>query len=463
MQSLGIFPSEKKRKLESYIADTMRTNHLYGLSISLVQDGNLIYSNGFGSRSVDPPIAATADTLYGIGSSTKFFTALAILKLAEQGKVGLTDPIDKHIATLGLGSKEHPVTIHQLLSHSTGYPDLGMAQGVIGHLLGQQTIWTPLGGIDDLIALVNEANGERVSTKGDTFMYWNEGYILLGKIIEEVSGKSYRDYLTENILLPLEMKRATFDRAKLESDDNGMVGYFMGKDGKRTPLKFPSHSLIDAAGGLITSPNEMNHMVSMLIDGGVYKGKMMINKEMLDKAFAPHVQSNFAPSMGEGTFYGYGITVDKDFFGHVKLGHGGNVAVSSAYFGFIPDLKIGVSLASNSDFLTSPVGDYALALAMGKDPEMIPWVIFQRKVEALSGKYETYKGATKMQISQKGFSLFADIGEEGETLSLPLLLEGNKIFAIEGPDKVKIGVEIHSQTDVDVRIDRMVFHKTGKL
>lgn len=463
MQPLGNFSGEKKRKLESYIADTMRTNHLYGLSLSLVQDGKPIYSNGFGSRSVDPPIAATADTLYGIGSSTKFFTALAILKLAEQGKISLTDPVEKHIDTLDLSSNGHPVTIHQLLSHSTGYPDLGMAQGVIGHLLGQQTIWTPLGGVDDLISLVNEASKERVSTKGDTFMYWNEGYILLGKIIEEASGQSYRDYITKNILEPLDMKRATFDRSKLESDENGMVGYYMGKDGRRTPLKFPSHSLIDAAGGLITSPNEMNHMVSMLIHGGLYQGNRMIKKELLDKAFAPHVQSNFAPSMGEGTFYGYGITVDKDFFGHVKLGHGGNVAVSSAYFGFIPDLKIGVSMAANSDFLTSPVGDYALALAMGEDPEMLPWIKFQRKVEALSGKYETYKGATKMQIAQKGFSLFADLGEEGETLSLPLLLEGDEIFAVEGPDKVKIGVEIRSPTDVDVRIDRMVFHKTGKL
>lgn len=450
--------------LESYIADTMRQNHLYGLSISLVSNDKIVYSNGFGTRSVDPPLPATPHTLYGIGSSTKFFTAIAILQLVEKGKVDLNDPIGRYLKSFKADTKNHPVTVHQLLTHTSGYPDLGMANGVIGHMLGHQSNFTPFGKVEDLIAHINGASGERVTSKGDIFMYWNEGYILLGQIIEEVSGMGYKQFISRNILEPLGMKRSTFERSKLEAEEDSMVGYYMEKDGSRGPRKFPAHPLIDAAGGLLCSTEELINFVTMLINGGTFKGKRIIKEELLEKALTPHIRTNFPPSLGEGTFYGYGITVDRDFLGYTKFGHGGNVAVSSAYFGFIPELKIGVAMAANSDFLTSPIGDYALALLLGKDPEkVLPWVVFQRKVEALSGRYETYKGGVKMQISLKGFVLSADIGEGTETMSLPIVNDGDKYMVIQGPDKVELDVKIHSPEKVDIRFDRMVFHKVGKL
>lgn len=464
MSPVKSLDARSREQLETYVAETMRQNHLYGLSISLVSDGNIVYSHGFGTRSVDPPLPATPDTLYGIGSSTKFFTAIAILKLVEKGKIGLNDPVEKYIKSFKSDSENHPVTIHQLLSHTSGYPDLGMANGVIGHLLGQQSIWSPLGKVEDLVSHINRAHSERVATDGTIFMYWNEGYILLGQIIEEASGMKYTDFVKKNILDPLGMKRSTFERSKLEADKDSMVGYFMEKDGSRGLRKFPTHPLIDAAGGLLSSSNELSNFVEMLINGGTFNGSRIIKKDILEKAFAPYVRSSFPPSLGEGSYYGYGITVDKNFLGHLKLGHGGNVAVASAYFGFVPDLKIGVSLASNSDFLTSPIGDYALALLMGKDPEkVLPWVIFQRKVEVISGKYETFKGGVKMVIALKGFVLTADIGEGTESMSLPILIEGNKYFVVQGPDKVELDVKVTSPEKVDVRFDRMVFHKVGKL
>lgn len=464
MPAVKNLDARAREQLESYIAETMRQNHLYGLSISLVADGKVVFSKGFGSRSVDPPFPATQDTLYGIGSSTKFFTAVAILKLVESGKLSLNDPVEKFIKDFKYDSKGHPVTIHQLLSHTSGYPDLGMANSVIGHMLGQQSNWTPFGKVEDLIAHINGAHSERVTTDGDVFMYWNEGYILLGKIIEETSGMKYTEFVEKNILLPLGMKRTTFERSKLESDGDGMTGYYMEKDGSRGPRKFPSHPLIDSAGGLLSSSLEMSRFVSMLINGGSLDGVRILKKETLEKAYVPYVKSTFPPSLGEGEHYGYGITVDKNFLGHIKLGHGGNVAVASAYFGFVPDLKIGVALASNSDFLTSPIGDYALALMMGKDPnKVLPWVIFQKKVEAISGKYETYKGGTRMTVALKGFTLTADIGEGVEVMSSPIIIEGNEYFIVQGPDRVRIDVKIVAPGKVDIRIDRMVFHRVGNL
>ncbi len=462
MISLGSSDNLAKTKLETFISETMRTYHIYGLSVCIVHDSKIIYSRGFGSRSIDPPLAATPDTLYGIGSSTKFFTVLGILKLVEQGKIDLSDPVEKYIKNFSAGSNGHPVTIHQLLSHSTGFPNLGMAEELLGRSLGGQTLWNPLGTIDDLVNLINEARNERVSTKGDVFMYWNEGYALLGHVIEEVSGKSYRDFITKNILLPLEMKRATFDTSKLESDKDAMVGFKMEKDGRRAPQKFPSNFLNDPAGGLLTSVNELSHMVSMLIGEGKYKGNRFINKELLEKAFTPHVQNNWPPSMGIGTYYGYGLSIDKNYFGHLKIGHSGNVAVSSAYFGFVPDLKIGVAVAANSDFNAILVGDYALSVATGNDPEKLPSVVFKRKAEILMGRYETFNGTWKLKIALMGANLTGEVAGEGEPVLRPLLIEGDDVFVLEGPDKVRVDVKIHSPASVDIRFERMLFHKVGR-
>lgn len=463
MKTAEILGVKKTGMLESYISDMMRRNRVYGLSICLIKEGRLIYSRGFGLRSLHPPLPATTDTLYGIGSSTKIFTALAVLKLVERSKVNLHDPVAKYIKGLRSGSREDDMTIHQLLSHTTGYPDLGMAMGTLGQPLGEQDVWSPLGSLDDLVTLINDARTERVTSNGNVFMYWNEGYVLLGKVIEESSGENYQDFVRKNILLPLDMKRSTFDGSQLESDYDSMVGYYTDKNDRKIPRKFPSHPLGYADGGLISSVSELSHLVSMLLNGGNYKGNRIIKKESLEKAFSPHIEVKFTAERKRRTFYGYGILIDKDFLGFKKLGHGGNVAVSSAYFGFIPDLNIGVTLASNSDFWAQPVADYAFALLMGDDPEKLPFVSFQRKAETLIGRYETFKGSNRMQILMKGSSLFMEVGNPGQANSMPLVIEGNKIFLILGPNKVNLDVSVVSRNDVTIRFERFLFHKVGRM
>ena len=259
------------------------------------------------------------------------------------------------------------------------------------------------------------------------------------------------------------MKRSTFDGSALETDSDSMVGYYTDKHDRRVPRKFPSHPLGFADGGLISSVTELSNLVTMLLNGGSYKGTRIIKKELLERALSPHIEVRFTAARKRKTFYGYGIFIDNDFFGFQKLGHGGNVAVSSAYFGFVPELNVGVTLASNSDFWAQPVADYALALSMNKDPEKLPFVSFQRKAETLIGRYETFKGSNKMQISMKGSSLFMEVGNQGQSNSMPLVIDGNKIFLILGPNKVNLEVNAVSKNDVTIKFERYLFHKIGKI
>ncbi|MEM0134071.1 MAG: serine hydrolase [Thermoplasmatales archaeon] len=451
------------QQLDSFVADIMRRNKVYGLSIHISKEGQSIYARGYGLRSVNPPRPATPDTLYGIGSATKIFTALAVLKLVEKLKIRLEDPVDEYIHGLKTGQKKNKVTIHQLLSHTSGYPDLGMALGTLGQPLGEQEMWSPLGNIHDLLTLINGAEKERISSKGDVFMYWNEGYVLLSNVIEVAGGESYPDFVRKNILEPLEMNRSTFDPSKLESDIDSMVGYYTREDGNQVPQKFPYHPLGYADGGLISSVSEMSHLLIMLMNEGNYNGRRIISKELVNIALTPHIEVNFPTRSNKKLFYGYGIVIDNNFLGHSKFGHGGNVAVSSAYFGFIPDQKIGVAIASNSDFGTYSIADYALCLSLGKSPEELEYVEFLKRTDMICGRYETYNGSTKMQISMKGPNLFMEIGSSGRANLIPIIAERRGFFAILGPNRVKLEVKAIPHGIVDIRFDRLVFHRVGKI
>lgn len=441
----------------------MRKNRIPGLSICLIVDGEQVYSRGFGSASIVPPKPATPHTLYGVGSVTKVFTALSIMKLCEEGLLSPEDPIRKHIPSFIADSDREPVTIHQLLTHTSGFPNLGMAEEVIGRIFGSKTGWSPLGSLEDLVALVNQARTERVSTKGDTFFYWNEGYALLGAVVEKVSGKPYREFVRQRILQPLEMVRSGFEKRILESDGDAMTGYVLDKDGGRRPQPFPEHPLVDAAGGLITSVTELANLVSMFLNHGEFSGRRIVSPQTLEKMFKPYVRHSLPPSLAGGEFYGYGVVVNTNFAGHTLIGHGGNVGVSSAYFGFIPELKAGVTLAANADFASDIPALYALCVACGIDPEKaLPQVAFEKRCELLKGRYESFKGVHKLQIVERGFNLYLEVFEGDQVaLSLPLEISGDDVYVLWGPEKTKLRVEQPAVGKVDIYLERTVYHKVG--
>jgi len=111
-------------KLENMIATTMAQMKIPGLSLALIKDDRVIYARGFGARNLRENIPSTTNTLYGVGSVTKSFTALGIMQLAEQGKLDVQDPVSKYVP-FKLGLEAHPIKIHHLLSHSSGLPAVG--------------------------------------------------------------------------------------------------------------------------------------------------------------------------------------------------------------------------------------------------------------------------------------------------------------------------------------------------
>lgn len=181
--------------LDTWIKRTIHKNHQPGLAIGVVYDGELLWGQGYGYADVEAETPVTLDTRFRIASITKTFTATAIMQLRDAGKLRLDDPVSKHLDWFDLRYEDAPeITIHNLLTHTSG-----MGRDSDGPMWTDQIAPT----WEEFV----ETTKKRPPTRApyDQFAYSNLGYSLLGGIIAAVSGQSWADYLTENILQPLGM------------------------------------------------------------------------------------------------------------------------------------------------------------------------------------------------------------------------------------------------------------------
>lgn len=456
------------------IAKLMAEMQVPGLSVAMVKDDRVIYARGFGARNLKDNLPTTPDTLYGIGSCTKSFTALAVMQLVERGEIEVQDPVNKYLP-FKLGSKDDPISIRNLLTMSTGIPDLGMATLLIDRLTGAQDDWIPMSNMRDLMLYINGASEEVVAAPGNRFYYLNTGYTLLGEIIERVSGKPYERYIRENILKPLRMERSTFLEGEFVKDPDIMTAHLpQVQDGelKVIPSRHPFHKFVYAPGGLLSSVNELTHYLFANIDRGAFEDARILDASLMDELHKIQFETDyFRMNVGDHgrAGYGYGWMIAEDFFGHKLVAHGGSTRVSNAQLMFVPDLKIGVAaLANTSPSPVSTLGISAITFLMGKDPEKeIPDFEVERKLRMLAGEYSSYNGIFKASVVKKGSILYLESKQRGMPSSLPLIPETDQIenyvfYTYAGPGKrMKMEFTVDSSNKIDLDNGRIRYHKTG--
>jgi len=240
-------------QLDKLFADDVAKNHYPGLGVGIVLDGELVYARGFGFRDLGAKSPFGVDTVFRIASVTKGFTAMAVLKLRDEGKLSLDVPAAEYyppLAALAYPTRDSPpVTVRQLLTHGSGLPE--------------DNYWADVA-IDmtdaDLAALVQ--SGMSFSSAPDTrFAYSNVGYALIGKIIEKVSGMPAREYVRQQVLLPLGMTASAWEleevpRDRLAFGYRGAEGY-RSQDGRQEPAPILRDGVFDVAGGLYTTVQDM--------------------------------------------------------------------------------------------------------------------------------------------------------------------------------------------------------------
>ena len=301
-----------------------------GAAVIVVKDGRILFRKAYGMADLELGVPLQPDMVFRLGSITKQFTAAAILMLAEEGKLSLQDPIEKHLA--GYPTQGHVITIEHLLTHTSGIQSYTDMPGWM-----TSRIQSPM----TVTELVDGFKKEPMQfAPGETWAYNNSGYILLGAIVEKASGKTYEAFVRERIFEPLGMTASYYDRTEPIIPKRA-PGYTREGDQPRN-ARYLSMTQPYAAGSLASTVDDLARW-----DASLYTEKLL-KKASLDRAWTPYVLKN-----GKATGYGYGWGVST-LRGRRAISHGGGIFGFSTYAVRLPDERVYVAVLCNSD---SPSAD----------------------------------------------------------------------------------------------------------
>ncbi|MHA1104162.1 MAG: serine hydrolase domain-containing protein [Promethearchaeota archaeon] len=415
----------KFEPLEKIIRKYMRKCKIPGLAISMFQGDRIIYSKGFGARDLEKFLPMTPQTLIGIGSITKSFTASAIMKLVEQGKISLEDSGSKYLKFAPFST--HPdIKIKHMLSHSTGVPAADTGLFSMFYTFGDYRKIYPATTREDFEAHLGEPEDFIIFKPGEKFYYNNDIFTCLGFIIEQISGLSYSKYIHDEILDLLGMERAVFSKDKFEKDDDKMTGYLPHKEEDiMVPKKndVPLYEYLSAGGGLYVSMEEMMNYAQFLLQHGNYQGHQLLTPHSIEELWSPKINSPYG--YGENPKYCLGWVKDDNYFPQTFMHHGGGLGTSCAFFGLIPDLKIGVIVGQNScTGNSSVIVRAALSILLNIDPmTQIKELEMERIIEEISGNYKSSHDLYNLKIYLKETILYADIEIDDGAMCFPLMVK----------------------------------------
>nr|WP_321233605.1 serine hydrolase [uncultured Psychroserpens sp.] len=400
--SVSSFAQTLEQQIDTYISEQY-TSETPSVSILVAKDGKAIYNKAFGIANFELDVKAAPKHVYEIGSITKQFTAVAILMLEEQGKLSLDDEITKFISDYPTQGKT--ITVHHLLNHTSGIQSYtGMASFM---KLARQDM-TPLELIDKF------KNEPMEFDPGTQFKYNNSGYILLGQIIEVVTGKSYADFIQTQIFDKVGMSNSYYG-SMVDLIPNRASGYSETETGYRN-ADYLSLTLPYAAGSIMSTTGDLLKWQNAI------SANQLIKKSSLDKAVNGSKLNN-----GEDINYGYGW-IKGDVNGSRTIEHSGGIFGYTTNGVFLPEDNVYVIGLTNCDCKNvGALVTNVAAMAIGKP--------FPKKEDAITlsasqlskwvGAYE-FDGVIR-HITLKDKQLFSQ--REGSTnLEIYPMTETNFIF-----------------------------------
>jgi len=336
--SVSCLAQDIATKVDEYINAQTKLGAFSG-SVLIAQGGKVLLSKGYGMANLELGVPNTPQTKFRLGSVTKQFTAMAIMQLQERGLLDVNNPITKYIPDYPNGEK---ITIRHLLTHTSGIPNLTDFPDFLETMMLPSPV---------------EKTIERFKNKplefepGEKFSYSNSGYILLGYLIEKISGKSYEDFLSENIFQPLNMVNSGYDHSSTILK-NRASGYSLGTDGIIN-AGYIDMSLPLGGGSLYSTVEEL-----YLWDRALYTEEL-VSKTIMDKIFTPFLEE-----------YAYGWNVS-ELYKHKRISHSGGINGFSSNISRYPDDDLCIVVLSNYEH--SVIGKIAkdlAAIAFGEEYEL---------------------------------------------------------------------------------------------
>jgi CubicO group peptidase (beta-lactamase class C family) len=337
--------------VDGAVTDAMQRDHLAGVSVAIVGRDTVLLAKGYGISGLDPQRKMTADTLCRVGSISKTIVWIGLMQLVEQGKIKLTDPINRYLPKpLQIPDEgfAQPILVWHLMAHATGFE-----QSVLGHML-----------VDDprrelpLQTYLARYRPHRVLPPGKIVVYSNYGTALAGVIISQVSGMPWEEFAERQVLRPLGMRLATFREAmpvQLAAERGLPVpidaaaapllsrGFRWRNDRlEEAPPEFITH--YGPAGGMAANANDMAAYMRALLNPEALAASGVLTVE----SFRTLLKPLFANAPGFGTSY-HGFWQYPLPGSRFAFGHDGETLYQRSMMIIAPDLGLGIFVASNTE------------------------------------------------------------------------------------------------------------------
>lgn len=389
-----------------------------GATAIIVKGGDIVYHKAFGKANLELDVPMQKDNVFRIGSITKQFTALAILKLMEEGKLSLEDEITKFIPDYP--TQGHTITVHHLLNHTSGiksYTGMDKWDAAV-----RRKDFTPL-------EMVEYFKDEPMDfAPGEAYRYNNSGYFILGYIIENVSGMTYEDYVETKFFAPLGMKQSYYGHPE-EITPKRATGYMPATGGPQNAA-YLSMTQPYAAGSLLSTVEDLATWYEAVNDGKV------VSEASLQLALTPTRLND-----GEIEKYGYGLSL-MNFEGSEAYGHGGGIngfLTASTYF---PEEEVFVAVFSNFNGNGADRPANTLAkIAIGKYNPPKTVKVSKEVMKRCVGVYELGPGFT-VNVTVEGDHLVGQATGQG---SFPLQPYANDTYGNESAG-IKVQFDLKAAT-----------------
>jgi CubicO group peptidase (beta-lactamase class C family) len=403
-----------------------------GLQIAVARNGKFIVDKGYGLAELEHDAKTDENALFRIGSITKQFTAAAVMKLVEQGKIGLDDSITKYLPEYN--TQGRAITIRHLLTHTSGIKSYTELKRVMveepEHEFTHQ----------EMIDMVQ--NEPLAFEPGTKFAYCNTGYYLLGVIVERVSGKSYCELLQDEFFGPLQLSHTRCDS---NSDIiKGRAQGYRGTGKKQLNDQGLAVGTPFAAGILIASAHDLVTWSDALASGKV-----------VSAASYQQMTTPFELEGGQPDHYGFGLGTD-EFEGHARVQHGGGIFGFNSMLERFPNDGLTIAVLSNSEAVSSDRVAQALsreALGIAEQPAIsVPLPAADAK--RCEGTYNVARAKLDITIAYRDGSLFAQGSGQPE---FGLIYTGNGEFRASFDDAVRLVFDLSGDNPVQT----FTLHQNG--
>lgn len=359
------------KQYEEFVDELLKDNGIPGMSVAVARGDRIVYSSGFGTRDHETGETVTSNTLFELASVGKSMTALSIMMLEERGGLSVGDPVTRYLPEFRIGPAEPAcaVTLGHLLSHTSGLPATGALkrasrdslEKVVVNALREEGEWESwergrdIRTSDDLLSYLAREEVRPLGRPGECFSYSNDGFALLGAVVEVVDGRPFGRFVREEIIEPLGMGTTTLDPDPPSGSD---VSVGFARIGEEDPIPFRRWEYAPAAtaaGFIRSSAEEMMRYGEMLLGGGKFRKRRLVSSSRIARMASARIP------ISPETHYGYGLVRRSDYRGVTLVEHGGGGLGVRTNFGIIPELDATIMVMANAAW--APAGRLWFGLA----------------------------------------------------------------------------------------------------